>query len=346
MPMVAAVLLMLAAPFADEARSRFAAWDRDGDGALSPAELAWAIHDPATRGASAACAVALRGSGLKSPTLAQVVEEAPRLEPAYRAALRRIGGARRDLFAGEPRLDAIGQGRLGDCYALAGLGALTHADPGRLKRMFEPLPGGRVRVTWGDGSSREFAAPTDGEVCVGARTRNTGVWANCYELAVGLDELSRLKESSGRTPFGRITGGGTPNTPLELITGRFVKRVGCEAARDAADDGARKAALDAIRGELTAAFAAKRLVVGGTGPLPKRGAVPGILYNHSYAVLGFDAARDEVLFWNPIGNAFKPKGGPGLANGYPTSYGRFAVPLAEAVRWFGSFSVETDRPAK
>jgi hypothetical protein len=57
-------------------------------------------------------------------------------------------------------------------------------------------------------------------------------------------------------------------------------------------------------------------------------------------VLAYDRATDVVTFWNPLSNGFKPKGEPGLQNGYPTSYGHFTCPLREAVRWFGSFSIE------
>lgn len=44
------------------------------------------------------------------------------------------------------------------------------------------------------------------------------------------------------------------------------------------------------------------------------------------------------------GNTFKPKGEPGLANGYPTKGGQFAMPLAELMALFKSLSHETDEP--
>ncbi len=76
-----------------------------------------------------------------------------------------------------------------------------------------------------------------------------------------------------------------------------------------------------------------------------RSSARGLFYDHSYGVLGYDRGPTVVTFWNPVGNAYKPKGPPGLEHGYPTSHGRFDCPLVEAVMWFGSFSVETDEPA-
>ena len=84
----------------------------------------------------------------------------------------------------------------------------------------------------------------------------------------------------------------------------------------------------------------KRLAGVGTGEdsLP-----PGINPHHAYAILGFDPATDRVQLWNPHGNYFRPRGEPGLANGYPTQAGRFEIPVADFVRIFNSASFETNR---
>jgi hypothetical protein len=100
-----------------------------------------------------------------------------------------------------------------------------------------------------------------------------------------------------------------------------------------------------MREKLLAAKKAGRLVVGGTAPLGgKQTVVPGLYYNHSYGVLGYNEKADAVTFWNPFGNKYTPKGPGGLAHGYPTEHGRFKMPLADAAMWFGSFSIETDKP--
>ena len=87
----------------------------------------------------------------------------------------------------------------------------------------------------------------------------------------------------------------------------------------------------------------KRLICGGTGSGVK---VPGVLGLHAYAILAYDATKDEVLLWNPIGGAFKPKGTEGLEHGYSMSHGQSRVPLVELVQFFGGFSFETELPWK
>jgi hypothetical protein len=69
--------------------------------------------------------------------------------------------------------------------------------------------------------------------------------------------------------------------------------------------------------------------------------VPGVPGLHAYAILNFDAPRDEVMLWNPIGGSFHPKGPEGLRHGYPVAHGQFRVPLTELVQFFGGFSFES-----
>jgi hypothetical protein len=149
------------------------------------------------------------------------------------------------------------------------------------------------------------------------------------------------------TPLSIIGVGGTPNVPLSLFTGHAVKRTGCEEFQRGDLDGeAREQRLAEVRGRLVKSVRQGRLIVGGTAPLAGRQTVvPGLYYNHSYGVLAYDEKADTVTFWNPFGNRYTPKGPPGLQSGYVTEHGRFTMPIAEAVMWFGSFSIETDEPA-
>jgi thiol-disulfide isomerase/thioredoxin/tetratricopeptide (TPR) repeat protein len=61
---------------------------------------------------------------------------------------------------------------------------------------------------------------------------------------------------------------------------------------------------------------------------------------HAYALLRYDSKTDTVDLWNPHGNNFKPKGPPGLTNGYPTKDGLFTVPLDDFVQQFTGVSFE------
>ncbi|WP_168219491.1 C2 family cysteine protease [Limnoglobus roseus] len=345
--------------FAGQVRQNFEAWDTDHDGKLSPNEVERAVADPKVKGNAAATAAALRrgvrAQGIKSLSLQQILNAVrepakgtPKYEAMYKTAQERIRTAHRELFVSDqPTVECIGQGHLGDCFLLATLGTVAVNDPQRLKAMFKLLPEEKVEVSLG-GRKLTLDLPTDAEICIGAQNRNDGMWAVLFEKAVGTIYLERQKTPNHVTPLSIVGVGGSPHLPLELLTGHAIKRTGCEDfQRDKLDAEARDKKLAEVRGKLTEAFRHKRLIVGGTAALGgKQTVVPGLYYNHSYGVLAFNDKTDEVTFWNPFGNRYTPKGSPGLTTGYATEHGRFTMPLTEAVMWFGSFSIESNEPAK
>ena len=69
---------------------------------------------------------------------------------------------------------------------------------------------------------------------------------------------------------------------------------------------------------------------------------PGVVNDHAYAVLGYDAKADTLHIWNPWGNHFEPKGDMGLEHGYSTKGGHFDMPLKDFVRVYED---STTRPA-
>ena len=353
--------------FLRQVTAHFPQWDADHDGVLSANEIELALDDPANTGPAAAAAAtlrrAIRANSKISPVTVDSLTKAvdgpadpgapkpPAYEATFRAAVRKIAATKRDLFAaGGPHVATLGQGRLGDCFLLAGVGTIAACQPDRLRRMMTVRPDGQVAVQLGAGEPVVLPPPTDGEIVIGANASNTyndGVWANVLEKAIGHVYLGRQKVQRHLTPYSIIGVGGTPNSPLSLMTGHACKRVGCEDFQKAGKlTGAdREARLATMRDELASAFKAGRLVVGGTGEIHGGGTiVPGLYYDHSYGVLAYDRTTDTVTFWNPMGNGYTPRGDAGLAHGYPTSHGRFDVKLPEAVMWFGSFSIETDQP--
>ncbi len=325
--------------FFKQASQHFSAWDANHDNALTLAELDRAIASLEVQGEAAAAVVALkRGMVDKTAQLTlSSIQASAAYEPLFTWALNRIAKAQRTLFVSQPpKLDSIRQGKTGDCFCLAALRTVIQRDPAAITDMIKPQPNGTFAVKVG---SNVITTPplTDGEIAIGAST-NDGLWPLVYEKAVG---ISRIKPNApDATPYSIVTKGGSAGSMMSVLTGHEIKRWSCKTWREAAAE-KQPAMLDEVRHLFTSAFAEKRLVTGGTALLAKdKKGPPGILFNHGYAVLGYDAGKDEVLLWNPHGDSFKPKGKPGLAKGYPMTKGEFRVPLKQLVTFFGGFAFE------
>jgi hypothetical protein len=351
--------------FLEQVQQHFEKWDTDHNGELTHEEIELAVTDPKVKGKAAAAAASMRRAiranrefkpftlkylGESVPYKADAMPKPPKFEAMYETALERISTAKRELFVSDqPTVEVLSQGKLGDCFLLVTLGTAAANDPGKLKKMFKALPDDKVEVTFGDGRKMTMDMPTDAEICIGATNHNDGMWAVMFEKAIGTVYLERQKSAKHVSPLSIIGVGGTPNSPLELLTGHAIKRTGCEDFQNGkiANEADREKRLAEVRERLIEAVKNKRLIVGGTAPLGgKQTVVPGLYYNHSYGVLGYDEMADTVTFWNPFGNKYTPKSEVGLKNGYPTSNGKFTMPLTDAVMWFGSFSIETSEPSK
>ncbi len=347
-------------PFNTLVKKYFPQWDRDHNGELSADELDRALADPAVKGEAAAVAAVLK----KIATPTKTVTTPPTLtvdyllsaadKPAggkakgsdldakFAAALARIEKADRRLFApGGPKVDAIHQGGMGDCFAIAPLGAMVHRDPAAVTKMFEQKPDGSVRVAFAGGA---VTVPplTDGEFAsAGGSSENTGCWVRTYEKALGTYR-NRKKDDDDRKALAveTIAHGGSSASVIAVLTGHATAGFSCVKYREA-DETKKKAMLADLRGKLTAAMKDRRLVCAGT---PAETKVPGLTPKHAYAVLGYDAGTDVVTVWNPHGNAFTPKGPDGPENGYTKKDGLFKMPLREMAQAYNGFTFETDRP--
>jgi calpain family cysteine protease len=332
--------------FAGEVRKNFAAWDADGDGVLEANEIDHAIASPEYRGDAAAALVALKRS-LKASGNTFLLEKLAATDGEdageksrsrlFAWARERIARAHRELFVTEPpRIDSIRQGKLGDCFCLAALRSMLQRDPAAIVRMIEQQPDGSYTVQVG---AQKVSVPplTDSEIALGA-SADDGLWPLVYEKAVG---LSRIKsDAADATAWNAVTRGGSAGSMMSALTQHPIERWSCKTWREA--DTARRATLmDDLRSRLRAAQTGHRLITGGTGGLPKDvHAVPGIVFNHGYSVLGYDDEHDAVRLWNPHGDAFHPKGPAGLEHGYPMEHGELTVPLPELVQFFGGFAFE------
>ena len=370
--------------FSEVAVEAFDEWDANDDGTLSAAEIDHLVVSPKYKGEHAAALAAMklvvRSTKITPPVLTldfvqnhskdpageALPSEMPRanepegpdakkptpgpsrppssLERRYQSALRKIKTLKTDLFADEtPDIDRCRQGPLGDCFFVAGVGAFVHRDSAAVKKMVrqERSETGEVSylVTFGDGKSVTIPALTDAQYGLTSTTGGDGLWLNVLEQAYGsVRNNSRPEDKRTKEASDAIARGGSLGTTLRAFTGHVIDRTRLRANADKDPQ-----LVDKVKDSLAAAMKEKRLAgasTGSTTPLP-----PGVNGKHAYAILGYDEASGLIKIWNPHGNAFRPKGEPGLERGYETKAGIFQVPAAEFVKIFDSMVVETDRPA-
>jgi hypothetical protein len=100
---------------------------------------------------------------------------------------------------------------------------------------------------------------------------------------------------------------------------------------------------DLVRRTLTRAFKERHLIILGTTGDKTITLPHGIAHAHCMALIGWDAAADQVTIWNPWGNTAEPKG-TGPDAGYKTVNGVFTMPLTDFTRSFANMHVENDTP--
>jgi hypothetical protein len=278
----------------------------------------------------------------------------PNFAASFSRGLRRLQDTKRDLFVDQtPDLDKVHQGPLGNCYFVAAVGAFVHRDATAIQKIVQPGRGGRYDVRFGDGRSITVLPLTDAEIALSGTTGDEGLWLPVLEKALGeLRQRENPAKYAMETATDAIANGGSSATIVQMLTGHKTKRITLKKQPRSTEKGpdgkpVPKPPVAAgpvdqlaaqVRKELTAAVAERRLATCGTGTEKQP---PGISGKHAYAVLGFDAAADTVTLWNPHGNAFRPKGAPGLTTGYPTAGGVFTLPVAEFVQVFRGLTVET-----
>jgi hypothetical protein len=318
------------------------------------------------------------GPGMAEPS---VRSGQPNLAAMYAGALSRLShtkgsqakNAPSPLFAsGMPGLSGIRQGKLGDCFCLAPLGAMLARNPGDVAARFRQQADGTYRVLFGAGRRVVcVTAPTDAEIALGAAAGPGEMWVNLYEKAVGtarIEDAGRkavkkaaktaatgttADEADGGStttpspaaatlpPLDLASRGGSAGTMLSVLTGNRIVRFSCRFAKDATTTAEERAGkLEELRAMLVAAVKERRLITCGT----IRTTTPGITPNHAYAVLGYDLQTDAVRLWNPHGDGFTPKGPAGLKHGYPRADGIFSIPLSDLVDQFSGLAFETATP--
>ncbi len=251
------------ASFTAQITAHFEEWDADHNGELSKAEIDRLIADPHIAGPSAATVAALKRSlNSKSYTppvltkagIAHLVEvekprstASPNFDQLYKASLSKIATYNRMLFAsGTPRLEMLHQGRLGDCFCLAPLGALIHRDPQQVVQMFVPAKDGDVAVHFATGEPVTLHSLTDAEIALSSTSRGDGTWVNMYEKAIGMYTIQSRASLKGKpVPIGTTSNdpnyldvighGGSAGKVITILSGHAIKRFNCAPWHIASD---------------------------------------------------------------------------------------------------------------
>lgn len=336
----------------------FDAWDADCNGEITSLELDALAVNIEIKGAPAAAVGVLKAYDRSKKTdlppltreyftsrkseLAAGKKPEPALESRYSRTLRRIKAVRHALFDEKgPTLASCRQGSLGDCYLISMVGALTHHHPEMVRDMFTAHEDGSYSVAFATGEPVQVAGLTDASMALTSSAGNGAIWLPVIEKAYGTVRSRSLPKDRQRAETtDAIANGGSTAPVIRLLTGHATERMSFKAMRE--DSKRMDSDLPKLREKLKTAVAAKRLI--GVGS-PSEGNPPGINPRHAYAVLEFDEASDTVGLWNPHNNRVRPRGEPGLKNGYPTQGGRFKMPLADFIKVFGGVTIETDRPA-
>jgi hypothetical protein len=266
--------------------------------------------------------------------------DAAHLEGDFQAARKRIASATRELFVGHaPTLKAIHQGDRSDCFFLASVGAAIHSNPQRIRRLFQIHDDGSFDVVFSEQHKEHVARLTDAQIGLVADEddRAEGIWLTALELAMGrrINQAlhTAIKHGKGKEMLSldRIGGGGDPSKIMAQLTGHHIVGLEVEPAATAKIREAAKTAHTYLA----------CLTIGKFKAAPP----PGMIAGHCYAIIGYDAQKDAFQIWNPHGNNHKPKGPPGLANGYPTDDGHFSMPLRDLLASVkGTVCHETNQP--
>ncbi|MBS0189444.1 MAG: hypothetical protein JSS51_15380 [Planctomycetes bacterium] len=376
---LAAVLLLAppaakdkAAPsFLEVVESNFNTWDLNHNGVLSEEEIDRLVVEPQLKGDSAAAIAAMKTVlrlGYLTPDLtldyfkqAAAIEGAEQTRPevaawggpdwnkAFKSARARIADPNRDLFrGGAVDLRQLKQGALGDCYFVSMIGALVNKQHDAVRKMISVQRNGDLKVSFADNETIVIPPLTDAEIATSSTTGEEGTWVAVFEKAFGtLRQAQYPEQHKEKVASDAIAQGGQLLTTIRILTGHDSEQFLIKSSVQISGNGEAKLQLRAQPQELTRmtrdklknALAKRKIVGAGTAPenLP-----PGIPSRHAYAILAYEQQGDQVVIWNPHGNTFKPKGPPGLENGYPTEYGIFKVPLKDFIQIFFALDIELD----
>lgn len=327
----------------------FENWDVNHDGKVTHTEIDRLIPLPGIPAQASAAVAALHMYFIKHPQSAWSFEtllhppegkDAPNFKKDFREAKAHIAAVTRVLFApGAPTLDAVRQGRDGDCFFLAPVGSLLHRDPDFIRQKFVSHDDGSFDVKFPGDRIEHIPRITDVQIAITSSQGKEGLWLTALEVATARKLPNRLASESktkGIDSIDSILAFGNTALAMAALTGHQCFRTEVRPHGSA----------DAMRQKVQTALANQCIVsvaIGTFGEKPP----PGLGLRHTYALLDYDRDKDAFLMWNPWGNTHRPKGPEGPANGYIVEHGRFFMPVTDFVTYVkGMISMETKVPAQ
>jgi hypothetical protein len=327
--------------------ANFVTWDRDGDGQLSAGEINALVISPVITGRTAAAVAAVHRYFRDNKTRQSLGKDDLLRGPAANSILsffgsscRHIAGTSRTVFAEDclPAINAVSQGGLGDCYFISAVGAALRRDSNVVRDMVQPQPDGSANVQFPRGPKVHVRQLTDAEIALTSTADNQGIWLNVLEKAYGQVSLrtANSKQSANDLDVDVIARGGNARLTITLLTGHKSALINIRKSKGRAQPpGA--AELPALRNEvdelLKSRIRKRALLVAGTSDAKMPA---GIVSNHDYAIIGYDAPRRVVRLWNPQGQP------SGMGRDYATNRGFFQLSLDDFLQIFTVVFYETD----
>lgn len=263
--------------------------------------------------------------------------------------------ADRRLFANEQnplqslKIEAIKQGRVGDCLFLAALASLITVRPQVILDCIKMNDNGTFTVTFPGARDIPIAvqAPTSAELSLYARGSEYGIWAPLMEKAYGLLMANRNKKPAVVPAENTATRENMKS--LEILTGNSSSweytQDSCTRALGVCR---RTLSENRLRLLLTACFKQHQAIIAASLEVnPPENGEPLIVGMHAYSVIGWDAQRDEVKIRNPWGVVPKNAGvldlfrfSPGQLLEDDNSEGVFTMALSSFYKKFQALCVE------
>lgn len=339
--------------FRETVAKRFKDWDKDGNSFLSVEEIDRAMLDGNYKGNEAAALATLKdrvdelqklsddeigpeNDGLSANDLtayeaAKSTDKKDSLtENTYGMFQNKIKESSSELFPdGAPSVDALKQGRIGDCYFIAALGAKVNMDPDSIKRMIKDNGNGTYDVTLPGKKTVTVNKPTDAEIAYYGGAGKNGLWASVLEKAAGqVRGQSNVVRSNTTIPQDELDRFAVASTGITALSDKSTDTDMLSMTRQST-----------LRNKLETAMKNKKIVIAGIGGFSGKDNKETLLpTKHAYSILGYDRSTDTVTVRNPWGRR-EPRG----TDGKPldgNDDGVFTMKLADFQREFTSIIYE------